>query len=88
MILRLRQLHYAWVVVAVTASVDVSLVAFGLGGPLGGGRIDRFGPRRVVLGDFHLMFITAAILGFIAAGLSLGITPSRKPQLAAVAGAS
>jgi MFS family permease len=32
-----------------------------------------------ILGDYHLMFISAAVLGFIAAGLSLGISPARKP---------
>jgi predicted MFS family arabinose efflux permease len=34
-----------------------------------------------LLGDYHLMFISAAILGFIAAGLCLGISPIRRPVL-------
>ncbi|HEY3061925.1 MAG TPA: hypothetical protein VGL99_23360 [Chloroflexota bacterium] len=38
-----------------------------------------------LLGDYHLMFVSAAILGFIAAGLSLGISPARKQQLAVAA---
>jgi sugar phosphate permease len=35
-----------------------------------------------LLGDYHLMFISAAVLGFVAAGLSLGISPVRRPALA------
>jgi len=38
-----------------------------------------------ILGDYHLMFISAAILGFIAAGLSLGIGSSRRQTLPAPA---
>ncbi len=38
-----------------------------------------------VLGDYHLMFISAGILGFVAAGLSLGISPLRRQQPATAA---
>jgi MFS family permease len=36
-----------------------------------------------MLGDYHLMFISAAVLGFIAAGLALGISPVKQEQPAA-----
>src|SRR6266850_5016399 len=38
---------------------------------------------HTILGDYHLMFISAAIMGFVAVGLALRIAPTR-PQLAAV----
>jgi len=86
--MRIRRLHYAWVVVAVTLltlmaaqavraapgviivpleqefgwdraaislAVGVSLLAFGLGGPLGGMLLERFGPRRLLLGGIVLI---------------------------------
>jgi len=37
---------------------------------------------RTLLGDYHLIFISAAIMGLIAAGLSLSITPMRKLKTA------
>ncbi len=56
---------------------------------------DRVDPRKLaaygggffhdVLGDYHLMFISAALLGFVAAGLSLGISPVRRLQAVPVA---
>jgi MFS family permease len=96
-IARVRGLHYAWIVVAVTfvtlltsqavrvtpgllvipleaefgwdrasisLAVAVSLIAFGLGGPLGGGLIDRFGPRRVLVAGCAL--ITAGIWSLLS----------------------
>ena len=35
---------------------------------------------RVVLGDYHLMFISAAAMGFIAVALTQGISTSAKPE--------
>jgi MFS family permease len=85
-----RRIHYAWVIVGVTAfvamtsagvralpgvliqplesefgwsraaisfAIGISLLAFGLGGPLGGVLIDRFGPRRVVLGALSVTVV-------------------------------
>lgn len=37
---------------------------------------------RDALGDYHLIFISAAVLGLVAAGLSLSIRDVRKPQRA------
>ena len=36
---------------------------------------------RTALGDYHLIFLSAAIMGLIAVGLSLNITPARKMVL-------
>lgn len=38
-----------------------------------------------ILGNYHLMFISAAVLGFVAAGLALGISPVRREQVAPAA---
>lgn len=35
------------------------------------------GYAHTVLGDYHLMFISAALMGFVAVGLALGIGPAR-----------
>lgn len=51
--------EFGWSRASISLAVAVSLLAFGLGGPLGGSLIDRWGPRRVMLGG----------LGLIAAGL-------------------
>ncbi len=47
----------------------------------------RGGFFHEVLGDYHLMFISAALLGFLAAGLALRIAPGARtaPALAVAA---
>ncbi len=35
------------------------------------------GYAHTVLGDYHLMFISAALMGFVAVGLALRIGPTR-----------
>lgn len=41
---------------------------------------------RTVLGDYHAVFISAALMGFVAVALSLGVSPARRavPAPAAV----
>ena len=46
--------EFGWDRASISLAVMVSLFAFGLGGPLGGGLIDRFGPRRVMVGGLAL----------------------------------
>ncbi|HET8568149.1 MAG TPA: MFS transporter [Candidatus Limnocylindria bacterium] len=41
--------EFGWDRAAISLSVGVSLIAFGLGGPLGGTLVDRFGPRLVMV---------------------------------------
>ncbi len=38
---------------------------------------------RTMLGDYHLIFISAAVLGIIAVGLAMSISPARKSRPAA-----
>jgi MFS family permease len=47
--------EFGWDRASISLAVAVSLIAFGLGGPLGGGMIDRFGPRRVLIAGCALI---------------------------------
>jgi MFS family permease len=40
---------------------------------------------RVLLGDYHLMFVSAAIMGFVAVALALRISPARPVEVAPTA---
>jgi sugar phosphate permease len=51
--------EFGWDRSSISAVIALSILMFGLGGPIGGGLVDRFGPRRV----------TAGGLGLIAVGL-------------------
>src|SRR5207247_8800709 len=48
-----------WDRAIISFAVSISLITFGLGGPIGGTLVDRIGPRRALLGG----------LGMIAIGL-------------------
>src|SRR6267378_5346682 len=41
--------EFGWDRAAISLAVSVSLITFGLGGPVGGTLVDRFGPRRALL---------------------------------------
>ena len=60
MLIKPLEADFGWGPASISLAVAVSILAFGLGGPLGGGLVDRFGPRRVML----------AGLGLIALGLA------------------
>ncbi len=47
--------EFGWDRGSISLAIAVSLFAFGFGGPLGGGLIDRFGPRRVLIGGMALI---------------------------------
>jgi sugar phosphate permease len=47
--------EFGWSHASISFAVAVSLLWFGLGGPLAGTLIDRFGPRRVMLGGLALI---------------------------------
>lgn len=56
--------EFGWTRASISLAVAVSLFAFGFGAPLGGSLIDRFGPRRLLLGG--LILIAAGLLPLIA----------------------
>jgi MFS family permease len=47
--------EFGWTRTAISTAIMVSLFIFGFGGPLGGWLIDRFGPRRVMLGGLVMI---------------------------------
>ena len=53
--------EFGWDRAIISLAVSISLITFGLGGPIGGTLVDRIGPRRALLGG----------LGMIAVGLYL-----------------
>lgn len=53
---------FGWSCSAISFAVAISLFTFGFGAPLGGGLIDRFGPRRVMLGGLALIALGLAPL--------------------------
>ena len=55
--------EFGWTRTEISLAVSLSILTFGLGGPLGGTLIDRYGPRRVMLvGD---LLIVAGLVGLI-----------------------
>lgn len=49
--------EFGWSRGSISLAVAISLVWFGLGGPVAGTLVDRFGPRRVMLGGLALIAI-------------------------------
>lgn len=49
--------EFGWTRASISLAVAVSLFAFGFGAPLGGTLIDRFGPRRVMVGGMALIAV-------------------------------
>jgi MFS family permease len=47
--------EFGWDRASISLAIAVSILAFGLGAPLSGGLVDRFGPRRVMLGGIVLI---------------------------------
>jgi MFS family permease len=55
--------EFGWDRAAISLAVGVSLLAFGLGGPLGGWLLERFGPRRLLIGG--VLLIAAGLFALI-----------------------
>ena len=45
---------FGWTRADISLAVAISLFAYGFGGPIGGSLVDRFGPRRVMIGGLAL----------------------------------
>jgi MFS family permease len=60
-IIKPLEAEFGWTRASLSFGVAISLFAFGFGGPIAGSLVDRFGPRRVMLGG----------LAFTAGGLWL-----------------
>ncbi|MEP6693754.1 MAG: MFS transporter [Chloroflexota bacterium] len=55
--------EFGWDRAAISLAVGVSLLTFGLGGPLGGMLLERFGPRKLLIGG--LVLIALGLFAFI-----------------------
>src|SRR5256712_9642148 len=55
--------EFGWSRATISFAVALSILTFGLGGPVGGSLIDRFGPRRVML--VGNLFIVGGLLGLL-----------------------
>ena len=55
MLIKPLEAEFGWDRASISLAIAVSILAFGLGAPLSGGLIDRFGPKRVMLGGLVLI---------------------------------
>jgi len=73
--------EFGWSRATISFAVALSILTFGLGGPVGGSLIDRFGPRRVMLvgnlfivgGLVGLLFVREVWQLYLVWGLPIGI---------------
>ncbi|MDQ2951312.1 MAG: MFS transporter [Chloroflexota bacterium] len=73
--------EFGWDRAVISLAVSVSLITFGLGGPIGGTLVDRIGPRRallaglgaIALGLFFLLSLRDLWQLFVIWGLLIGI---------------
>lgn len=56
------ELEFGWERASISFAFAISLFFFGLGAPIGGALIDRFGSRRVLLGGMALISVGLALL--------------------------
>lgn len=61
-IIKPLEAEFGWSRASISLAVAVSLFAFGFGAPLGGSLIDRFGPRRLMLGGLALIALGLILL--------------------------
>jgi MFS family permease len=72
--------EFGWDRASISLAVAASLITFGLGGPLGGGLVDRFGPRRVLIagiavisaGTWAIMQVRELWHFYVIWGLAIG----------------
>jgi MFS family permease len=55
--------EFGWDRAVISAAIAVSILTFGLGGPISGTLVNRFGPRKVIL--FGCLSIAAGLLAFL-----------------------
>ncbi len=75
------QSEFGWDRASISLAVSISLITFGLGGPLGGTIVDRFGPRRALLaglaaiavGLFPLLSLRALWQLYLLWGILIGV---------------
>ena len=85
--------EFGWDRAAISLAVGVSLLTFGLGGPLGGWLLERLGPRRLLLGGivliglglFALINVSELWQLFVVWGIVIGLGTGAAGQVASAA---
>ena len=85
--------EFGWDRAAISLAVGVSLLAFGLGGPLGGWLLERFGPRKLLTGGilligaglFALINIRELWQLYVVWGIVIGLGTGAAGQVASAA---
>jgi len=54
--------QFGWDRASISLAFAISLLFFGLGAPIGGTLIDRFGPRRVMIGGLVIIALGLTLL--------------------------
>jgi len=54
------ELEFGWSRVAISSAISVNLLLFGVAGPVGGWLLDRFGPRRVMIGSLSVLVVAVS----------------------------
>ncbi|MCZ7385581.1 MAG: MFS transporter [Candidatus Methanoperedens sp.] len=49
------EMEFGWSRVAISSAISVNLLLFGVAGPISGWLLDRFGPRRVMIGSLSVL---------------------------------
>jgi MFS family permease len=73
--------EFGWDRASISLAVSISLITFGLGGPVGGALVERFGPRRalmsglaaIALGLFLMLSVGALWQLYLVWGLLIGV---------------
>ncbi|MCA1831111.1 MAG: MFS transporter, partial [Actinobacteria bacterium] len=73
--------EFGWDRATISLAVAVSLVTYGFGGPIGGGLVDRFGPKRILIAGGATIAVSIWLLFqvrelwqfFVVWGLLIGI---------------
>ena len=85
--------EFGWDRAAISLAVGLSLLTFGLGGPLGGWLLERFGPRRLLVGGivligfglFALIRISELWQLYLVWGIVIGLGTGAAGQVASAA---
>jgi MFS family permease len=59
------EVEFGWDRAAISLAVGLGFIVNGLGAPLGGGLIDRFGPRRIALAGVGMLALSLAPMPFM-----------------------
>ncbi len=89
-IIKPLETEFGWDRASISLAVSVSLITFGLGGPVGGTLVDRFGPRRalaaglvaIVTGMFLLLSLRELWQLYLLWGLLIGVGTGIASQVA------